>query len=469
MHTPPGQTVAPLAAIAADTTPIAAAPPTLGVCLAFGVGTIGTAVLLNTVTVYLPAFMATVLGQSVAAAGLLLTLSKLYDVVCDIVIGLVSDRTRSRFGRRRPYMLAGSIVGSLAFGLIFAPPIVTGHALLWEMGLLLVLYSTGYSLFNVPYLALPPELAGDYHGRTRLLSYRTFFVSIGQFTALSVSGWLLHAIGGGRHGYAVMGLLLGAIILLTELGSVVCLRGAPSALPPATPGGPNRPELASLFSNGPLCLLMAAKFSQLLGVSIAISSSLLFMLNVLGIGYVAQADFSLAQNVAIALSMPVWVRASRRRGKRLCAMAAAAIYAAGSLTWLLAAPGETMTVIALRGAMIGFAAGGLLLMASSMLPDVMEYDVRRTGLRREGLFSSVFAVIEKSAFAIGPGLIGVYLSHAGYLPTRFGHIVAQPAGVVSALYVGVAVLPAVMVGLSVLFLSFYRLDENTLSRSRPQP
>ncbi len=173
-------------------TSIAREPP-VGVCLAFGVGTVGTAILLNTVTVYLPAFMATVLGRSVATAGLLLTLSKLYDVLCDVVIGLASDRTRSRFGRRKPYMLAGALIGSLAFVTIFNPPIVDGPALLLKIGLLLVIYSTGYSLFNVPYLAMPPDIAVSYHGRTRLFSFRTVFVSIGQLAALSGTGWLLAA------------------------------------------------------------------------------------------------------------------------------------------------------------------------------------------------------------------------------------------------------------------------------------
>ena len=113
--------------------------PPLGVCLAFGVGTVGTAILLNTVTVYQPAFMATVLGRSVAIAGLLLTLSKLYDVLCDVVIGLASDRTRSRFGRRRPYMLAGALIDSFAFVMIFSPAIAHGRLLLWEIGLLLII------------------------------------------------------------------------------------------------------------------------------------------------------------------------------------------------------------------------------------------------------------------------------------------------------------------------------------------
>ena len=437
--------------------------PPLRVCLAFGVGTVGTAVLLNTVTVYLPAFMATVLGRSVATAGLLLTLSKLYDVLCDVVIGLLSDRTRSRFGRRRPYMLAGALIGSLAFMTIFSLPVADTGALLPEIGLLLVAYSTGYSLFNVPYLAMPPEIALSYHGRTRLFSFRTVFVSVGQLVALSGTAWLLTVVGGGRHGYAVMGLLFGTVILITELGTVLGVRATPT-LPVRQAAGRN--AWRGLLSNRAFTVLMGVKFAQLLGLSIAISSGLLFMLNVLGVGYGGQATFSLAQNVLIALSAPLWLQLSRRLGKRTAAMAGILVYSLGSLSWLLAGPGETSLFLASRGAVMGIGAGGLLLMISSMLPDVMEQDARLNGVRREGVFSAVFAIVEKVSFAIGPALVGVLLGQLGYLPTRHGHLTAQPHQVHLALYAGVAILPALLMLVSLCLLRLYPLDEAALERSR---
>ena len=99
----------------------------MSVCLSFGIGTVGTAILLNTVTVYLPAFFATVLGRSAALGGLLLTISKLYDILCDIAIGLASDRTRSRLGRRRPYMLAGAGVA-----LCFRAGVISSTCPIWR-------------------------------------------------------------------------------------------------------------------------------------------------------------------------------------------------------------------------------------------------------------------------------------------------------------------------------------------------
>jgi GPH family glycoside/pentoside/hexuronide:cation symporter len=451
-----------IAVAPADRPPAIASELPLSVSLSFGVGTIGTAVLLNTVTVYLPAFFATVLGRSAGLAGLLLTISKLYDIFCDIAIGLASDRTRTRLGRRRPYMLAGAIVGTLAFCKIFSPPDVSPDMMVWQMALLLLLYSTGYSLFNVPYLALPPEIAPSYHSRTRLMSYRTFFVAVGQVIALSASGWILQRLGGNRHGYAVMGYLLAAVVLVTELGTVAGLRET-ACVQEATSARDMLASLRAVLHNRPFGILMAAKFAQLLGVASAISMILLFMLNVLKVGYAGQAYFSLMQNVAIAVSMPGWVRAARLFGKRGCAVAAVIVYGASSLSWLLAGTGEAMALILVRAAFMGISAGGILLMGASMLPDTMDFDLRTTGMRREGAYSSAYAVVEKTGFAIGPGLVGLYLARSGYVPTVFGHLVQQPASARAAMYVGTAVLPAVFMAVSLVFLCLYRLDEQTLA------
>ena len=94
----------------------------ISISLGFGVGTVGVSVLLNSVAVYFPAMMVTVLGFSPAVAGYLLTGSKIYDVGADLAIGVASDCARSRWGRRRPFLLAGSLIGALGFAALFNPP-----------------------------------------------------------------------------------------------------------------------------------------------------------------------------------------------------------------------------------------------------------------------------------------------------------------------------------------------------------
>ncbi len=163
----------------------------LALCLGFGVGTVGVSIMLNTVTTYFPAFLSTVLGQSPQLAGLLLMVSKLADAVIDLAIGLVSDRTRSRWGRRKPYLAAGALLSAVAFIMLFAPPVLDQRGLVLWMGAALVIYSAAYSLSNVPYLAMPGELTRGYHERTRLLGWRTLFLSLGQLLAMAGTAALI--------------------------------------------------------------------------------------------------------------------------------------------------------------------------------------------------------------------------------------------------------------------------------------
>ncbi len=431
--------------------------------LSFGVGTVGVSCLLNTVAIYLPAMLATVFGVSPAIGGYLLTGSKLYDVGADLAIGAASDRTRSRMGRRRPYLLAGALISALAFGLIFNPPFAGGAALVVFMAFALVLYSTGYSLFNIPYLAMPAEMIDDPAAKTTLLAYRTFFIAIGQVVSVSGAAAIVSAYGGNRTGFGLMGLVLGAIIMATCLASFFGTAKARTVARTETGAPVKALQHAKLtLENRPFVLLMIGKFCSLLALAATSSTQLLFFLNVLKIGYAGQVYYGVAQNIALALSMPVWVKLARRFGKRPTYLALIASQALLSLSWLIPGVNGDVAVLTLRGVLTGLAAGGSLLIGISMLPDTMEYDRQRTGQRREGVFSSVYAIVEKVSYAIGPTLIGIYLGMSHYIPTTRGRLVPQPHSAVLALYAGLALLPALLYAGQFVCLWFYDLDEKRL-------
>ena len=248
----------------------------LSLCLTFGIGTVGTAILLNTVTTYLPALMSTVLGRSAALAGLLLSLSKLYDIGADLTIGMWSDRTRSRWGRRRPFLLAGAIVSALSFWLIFAPPALKGEQLTLYIAAMLVLYSTGYSLFNVPYVAMPAEMTHNRQERTRILSFRTFFAAAGQILALALAAWLIQVGGAGAAGFRLMGGAMAGTILVTTLVSFFGTAKAVQTERTTVSGLSALKQVRLLAANRPLVLLMGTKFVQFISLAILTSTGLLF-------------------------------------------------------------------------------------------------------------------------------------------------------------------------------------------------
>jgi GPH family glycoside/pentoside/hexuronide:cation symporter len=437
----------------------------LSLCLGFGVGSLGISILLNTVTTFFPALMTTVLGQSAALAGLLLTVSKLYDVVADIVIGTVSDRTRSRLGRRRPYLLAGAIVSALSFVLIFVPPKVEGTALILYMFVALIVYSTGYSLFSVPYVAMSGEMTDGYHERTRLLSYRAFFIAIGQTLSAAGTAALITWAGGGSHGYAVMGLTTGAIMTAALAASFFgTARARRVYVQHSAPLG-SREALRTLVSSRPFVLLMSVKLTQYMAIAIVNTTKLLFLLNVLHVGYAGLVLLALVQNIVSAVSLPVWVRLARRIGKKRAYIIAIAALAAVYASWFWTGPGITSAGIWVRGAINGIAAAGVTLMSNSMLPDVMEYDRLRTGRRREGVFSGIYTILEKVAYAVGAGVVGLLLAAFGYIPTLQGQLVQQPGSAITALYAGASIIPTALVLVSCALMFRYELDERVLQEA----
>ena len=444
-----------------------AAPLALG----FGVGTVGVSILLQTVSVYFPVMMATVLGYSPAITGLIVMGAKLYDMAADVFIGSASDRTRSRWGRRRPYLFVGSIVGSLSFVALFNPLAGGGPTMLVLLALVLVIYSTGYSLFNVPYLAMPAEMTASYHERTRLLSFRTVFIAVGQMTALSGAAALVSYYGGGRLGFSRMGMVLGAVIFATTMISFLATGSARQAPPePRKSSIPFGERIRLVLGNRPFVMLMAAKLCILFAVAATGGTMLLFQLNTLKIGYQGSLYMNIALNLALAASMPFWAWLSRRIGKRWAYIAAISIYIVAVSSWLLARRHEPMELVVLRGLVNGVGTGGMALLGLSMLPDTMEYDTRRTGLRREGVFSSIFAVAEKFAFAIGPSIVGFFLAASGYVATTHGRLVEQPASVAVALYSFVGVVAPSLALLGIVILLFYDLDERKLkSAGRLEP
>ena len=332
------------------------------------------------------------------------------------------------------------------------------------MAFALVFYSTAYSLFNVPYFAMPGEMTDGYHERLRLMSFRTAFVGIGQLVSLALTAWLIRQGGGGSEGYRLMGGVVAAIALGTMLLSFFGTASAKRVEASATKHAFSMHDVTTIFTNRPLILLMGAKLTQYLAFGMVQPANLLFMLNVLHLGYTGQIGLAVAQNVSVFASQPIWARLGKRFGKRNCYIGGVMIMACAALSWLQAEPGLPMWQVWLRGIIIGFGSGGSLLMSASMLPDAMQYDYLRTGQRREGIFSSFYAIVEKSGFAISVGTTGFLLAAAGYLPTVEGNLVAQSESTIRALYVLVSAFPAAMFVLGVLLILFYNLDQEKLQR-----
>ncbi|MEO7385884.1 MAG: MFS transporter [Gammaproteobacteria bacterium] len=422
----------------------------LRLVLGWGIGSLGASTLHNGISFLALFYLSTVLGIDPGVAGSLILAAKIYDIATDPLMGWVSDRTRSRWGRRRPWLLTGALVSGAAFVLLFNPPAASGPGLLLGAVGALVLYATGYTLFGIPYLAMPAEMTDDYHERSRLMSARTIFLTLGILAGGALAPVLVFAFGGGPGGYARMSWIVGALILATMLACFAGTRDARGTLPDlnkASAGG-LAAAWQSAFGNRPFVTLIISKFCHLVGVAVSMSSLAFLVTQVLDRPESSMGGFVLASAAGSIVSMPLWLAVSRRSGKRAAYLVAVACYLPVLLSWLLATPDEATALFLGRGFLTGLATGGLTLAAQSMLPDTIENDFRRTGLRREAMFSAVYSIAEKLASAMGPFLLGLVLSSAG-----------GDRGIVLA----AVAIPAVASLLSAVALLFYGLDRQLRS------
>jgi GPH family glycoside/pentoside/hexuronide:cation symporter len=433
--------------------------------LGWAIGTLGVSALLNTYNVAALFFMVTVLQIDPLIAGALITGSKLYDAVTDPLMGAISDRTRSRWGRRRPWLLIGGIGCGVSFAVFFAiTPGGEAIARYWTVGACLVLLSTAYTIFNVPYLAMPAEMVDDYHERSVMMSYRVFLISIGTFIGVAgapaLVAWFQDALGYAPSiAYRNMGMIIGSVIALSMVASFFGTRraGFTEHVPPTTPF---TQRLRLLFANRPFLLYLGIKLTGLFSLASIMATQFFFAVYILQYSVGVVAVFGTAQLAGQVLSIPAWLAMARRWGKTRILILSSFAMVVMAATWLLSGPGEPLWLYAGRGVLIGIASAGTLLGTQAILPDLMEYDFRRTGLRREGAFAGMASFIEKTAGALSGVVIGGFLSYMQFDKTLPAG--EQPESALFGIMVCTALIPMAMYGIKLVLLWFYDLNAEKL-------
>jgi len=430
--------------------------PELGhrIVLGWGLGSLGLATILNTLNVLLIAYLTLVVGLEPALAGSLILIAKLYDVVTDLPMGWLSDRTRTAWGARRPYLLAAGFVTPVALVMLFSAP--AGGSTVYVVAALL-LYATGYTLFNVPYLSMPAELTMNVHLRTRMVAYRSTFIAAGTFFGIAVAPFLIGALGGGQQAYLVLGLLMACVVGAAFVGCVVMTATAPVVEPGRT-FIPVREQLGVILSDRHFLTLMMIKVTHLLAVAVNAGSLVFFFRFALGYDLKTLGIYGAVTTAVWALAMPFWSRLARRKGKRFGYFVATSGHVLLTLSWLLAGPQEPFALLIVRAVGFGTIAGGMLLMGNAMLQDVMDLDYRVTGKRKNGMFAGMYSLMEKITSGIGAQVLGLMLSLTG-----FDRLAAtQSDAAVSGIYVTVALIPGTLMLLSLAIIYRYRLDESKL-------
>ncbi|CAH0123068.1 MFS transporter [Microbacterium sp. Bi121] len=446
----------------------------------YAVGSVGTGGYATLPGLVLTYYLTDNLGVAALAAGLIVTAAKVWDVIIDPLIGTASDRQLARTGSRRGFMVIGALTLPVFFASTFAVPPSWGPAASAICVLLAFLgTATAFSLFQVPYVALPAELTGGYDERTRLLGWRVVVLTAAILLFGAGGPMLRRATGEQVSGYLLMGVVAGVAI---GVGMLIASRTARSTVrrigePSPAVDGPR--GLRAEYLSGFRALRRSAPFRALLGTFVLQALATGTMLA--GAQYVARwvlGDEAAVEILFVALvgpaliATPAWTAISKRVGKERAFLGASILFllASASITLAVWEPGAWLYAAV---AVAGVAYAGLQSLPMAMLPDVISHDARVGGgdpdrHGRAGTFTGIWTAGETVGFALGATAVSLVLAATGYVSTVAGVETTstietvQPDAAVTGIVLSFSILPAVLMALSILPLSRYRLRRSDI-------
>jgi GPH family glycoside/pentoside/hexuronide:cation symporter len=442
------------------------------------VGEVAKAVIQNIRVVFLLYFLTNVAGLNAALAGTVLLLGRIWDGVNDPLVGWLSDRTRSRFGQRYPWMVAGAIPLGVFTVLQWVVPRFAepdpNHQLhlFWYYAVVALLVDTAFSAVIVPYAALAPELAQEYDERINLSSIQTGFLISAGIGVLVLAQVIFARVPSLTQRYLILACLCAAIaiaaIALSIWGTYRYTLGSKpgeSALEPRKPLEPRvvpslRLQIATVFGHREFQLVTGIYVLAWVSIQgmVAILPYFIQSWMQLPAQHVTQLAI-LMQTTALA-AVPLWRWLSQRVGKRGVLLMGLPAVVVSQISLSLLQPGqvEWMYLCAIG---IGLGLSTVYLIPFAMLPDVIDLDELRHGYRREGLFYSLMMQMQKFGLAIAIFLLSQGLNWGGLIPSTGGSLEqVQPASVLPVIRLETGVLPALAMGLSLVLVWYYPISRD---------
>jgi GPH family glycoside/pentoside/hexuronide:cation symporter len=386
----------------------------LATLLLYAAPGLGFGFMMMLVSTYFMKYATDVLAVPAATMGAILLVSRAWDAFADPVAGYLSDRTRTRLGRRRPWLLAGALPLAAGFVLAWSPPASLPAAALplWIGGAVLLLF-TALTLCRMPHEALAAELSRDYHERNRVFAVKRALFGVGAlgvFAALAA----LERAGDPRAAAPLLALGAGgvtaALLLLTGLRirEPAAHRGRGAAHPLAA--------ARDVLANPHARRLVAVALLQQVAtgtVTTAAAYHAQYVLGDAGAFPLLLACFF----VATLVSIPLWLRAARHVDKK--PLLVVSMGAVGAILGAMFAVGEGDHVLFFSlAAAGGVAAGALDVIMPSLQADVIDWDELRTGERKEGVYFAAWHLAEKLALGIAAAVTGLALAWGGFVPNR---------------------------------------------------
>ncbi len=432
---------------------------TRGKKLMYGVGDIGFSLTSTILGVYFLFFMIEVVGLRPGIAAIPILIGKIWDFINDPIFGHISDRTRTRWGRRRPYLLFGALPLAFTFTMLwYKPGYESTAALVAYYSIAYIIFEASATMLYMPYFALTPELTSDYDERTSLTSYRMFFSILGSLLAFTLPAII---VGEFIPENAPKVLLMGAIFgLVSALPMFITFFGTEEREDYSDLEKPTIFEsLKSVWKNVPFRYGLGIFLATWISVDI-LQSSLLFYVKFV-VQREAQNEIIMATIFVVAMfALPIWNWVSNRWSKRYAYMYGIAFWGVVQLALITMGPSTPLSIILVLCSMAGIGVAAAHVLPWAILPDAIEWYEYKTGERHEGMFYSITTLARKITSAGTVPLIGLVLEITGYQP----NLAQQSVVAVKGIKMVIGPIPAILLALGIFIAYKYPLDRQDFTK-----
>lgn len=446
--------------------------------IGYGLGDMSSSMFWKLFGAYLMIFYTDVFGISAAVVGTMFAVTRVWDSFFDPVVGAVADRTSSRWGRFRPYLLflavPFGIIGILTF---LTPPFGQTGKIVYAF-ITYALMMMVYSAINVPYASLLGVMSPDPADRNTLATYRMTFAYLGSFLALLLFMPLVNAFGGGNSGGPMLGWLTapqagwlmaaGVIAVVCVLLFLGCFALTKERVRPVRQGKTSlKTDLRDLLHNRPWWILLGAGVASLVFNSIRDGATVYYFkyyvdetavgsISFLGLPFVLSGLYLAVGQAANILGVILAAPVSNRIGKRRTFMAAMAVASVLSVAFFWLGKDQLVPIFILQ-AFISVCAGSIFPLLWSMYADCADYSELQTGNRATGLIFSSSSMSQKFGWAFGTAITGWMLAQFGFQANA-----VQSAETLQGIRMFLSLLPAAGAFLSLVFIYFYPLSEQKM-------
>jgi GPH family glycoside/pentoside/hexuronide:cation symporter len=418
----------------------------------YGSGDLGFSLTSTIIAAYFLFFLTGVVGVRAGVASIAILIGKTWDYINDPLFGYISDHTRTRWGRRRPFLLFGPIPYAIIFALMWWKPPLQGEvALVVYYAIIYVFYDAAATMIYMPYFALTPELTSDYDERTSLVSLRAFFSIFGSLLAFSLPEMIVQGFTPDHATNVLrMGLIFALISAIPMYIVFLGTRERPEFMQQEQPG--LWQSIKDSVQNRPFI------FGTIIYLFTWATIDILQTILIFFITYVVmrEADTTLIMAtifIVAILALPLWTWISRHMNKRLAYIIGMLFFMAVLMVLINITPATPLSAILGLCVLAGIGVSAAHVIPWAIIPDAIEVGELKTGSRHEGTFYSLISLAQKVASSIAIPGAGLLLELSGYIPNS----AQQPASAVRGIRLLTGPIPAVMMFIGIVFAILYPL------------